>query len=751
MLSNKDNTIKPHAPQTSKYIALLMLFLLCFSERAMAQDEIRPKIGLVLSGGGAKGVAHIGVLKVLEEAEIPIDYICGTSMGAIIGGLYSIGYRAEELDSMVRSQDWIFLLTDQIARPYQSFNSKYEKEHFLIKVPLGNNKKISTPSGIVKGQGILNKFTSLTIGYHQLDSFADLPIPFACVAGDLTSGKEIVIKKGNLPLAMRTSMAVPGVFQPVYRDGMVLVDGGIFNNFPVDVAKEMGADITIGVDLSTEAFVQPDYNNLMSIANRITFLLGEEKYRKNKKEVDLYMNPRLKGYTSADFKPSAIDTMITMGEKVARNHWEEIMAIKKKLGKYTKKEKQIHKVTENEIRIRHIQFEGLETLHEANLYKMLNIHPDSAILASNVERIVWSLQGLGLFDQVSYSIVQENTSGENKLIVSVHEKPKDNIGIGVHLDTEDIASVLLQAQGAMGRQKRHTITGTAKINKNAWLNLDYNYRMKDMNRIGTSYLISYKDFILKNHGEDKRHLSCLNNHMEIYIKNDSHRSFSYQGGIQCDFFSNVSQWYSPAGYSPYEETDKQFLSAYLEGEYDSFDDRETPTRGLNIHCVPEVYVGNLFKGNSFLFFPFTFRIKGACSIHNNICLLPELFGRFVFGNSVPGYYSNFIGGECYDRYLSGQQAFYGIHNTELVENKALGCRIDCRIKLAERHYLSCIGNYMLHKEKLDGLFQGEDVWGAGIKYTYNSFLGPVSATIDYSDRAQKLSFYAHIGYYFNVR
>lgn len=241
MLSSKDNTIKPHAPQTSKYIALLMLFLLCFSERAMAQDEIRPKIGLVLSGGGAKGVAHIGVLKVLEEAEIPIDYICGTSMGAIIGGLYSIGYHAEELDSMVRSQDWIFLLTDQIARPYQSFNSKYEKEHFLIKVPLGNNKKISTPSGIVKGQGILNKFTSLTIGYHQLDSFADLPIPFACVAGDLTSGKEIVIKKGNLPLAMRTSMAVPGVFQPVYRDGMVLVDGGIFNNFPVDVAKEMGS------------------------------------------------------------------------------------------------------------------------------------------------------------------------------------------------------------------------------------------------------------------------------------------------------------------------------------------------------------------------------------------------------------------------------------------------------------------------------------------------------------------------------
>lgn len=256
----------------SKYAICLVLLCLCFTNGLMAQGEVRPKVGLVLSGGGAKGVAHIGVLKVLEEAEIPIDFISGTSMGAIIGGLYSIGYTAEKLDSMVRTQDWMFLLTDQIARPYSSFNTKYEKKHFLVNVSLGADKKISAPSGIIKGQGILNKFTGLTTGYHQIESFDSLPIPFACVAGDLKSGKEIVIRKGNLPLAMRTSMAVPGVFEPVYRNDMVLVDGGIFNNFPVDVAKEMGADITIGVDLSTEAFVEPDYGNVVSIANRIAFL-----------------------------------------------------------------------------------------------------------------------------------------------------------------------------------------------------------------------------------------------------------------------------------------------------------------------------------------------------------------------------------------------------------------------------------------------------------------------------------------------
>ncbi|WP_287641817.1 patatin-like phospholipase family protein [Bacteroides sp.] len=732
----------------SKYAICLVLLCLCFTNGLMAQGEVRPKVGLVLSGGGAKGVAHIGVLKVLEEAEIPIDFISGTSMGAIIGGLYSIGYTAEELDSMVRTQDWMFLLTDQIARPYSSFNTKYEKEHFLVNVSLGADKKISAPSGIIKGQGILNKFTGLTTGYHQIESFDSLPIPFACVAGDLKSGKEIVIRKGNLPLAMRTSMAVPGVFEPVYRNDMVLVDGGIFNNFPVDVAKEMGADITIGVDLSTEAFVEPDYGNVVSIANRIAFLSGEEKYRKNKKDVDLYMNPGLKGYTSADFKQSAIDTMIAMGEKVAREHWDDIIALKKKLGDYTPLQKTAFRKKANQVYISSIRVEGLETLDEMSLYKMLKIDKDMTISAADAESVVWSLQGLGLFDRVSYLIVPDNGANENTLVISVHEKGKGNIGIGVHIDTEDIASVLLKAQGAIGKWKKHNVTATAKINKNAWLDLDYNFRINNMNKLGASYRIAYKDFILKIYGEDKEHLSYLNNHVEVYMKNDSHRRFNYKTGIQYDWFSNTSQWYSAYNDAFHQKMGNYFLSGYFDVEYDNFDDKELPTRGVNVRLISELYVGRIFDESRYMFFPFVFRIKGAYSISDKICVLPELFGRFVFGDKVPGYYSNFVGGECYDRYMFGQQSFYGIHYTEHVENKAIGIRIDLRFKLAEKHYLSCVGNYMLHAGQMDEILHGEDMWGMGIKYSYNSFWGPVSATIDYSDRVKKIGFYASIGYCF---
>ena len=205
--------------------------LVCLS----ARDSSAAKVAVVLSGGGAKGMAHIGVLRVLERAGIPIDIITGTSMGALIGGLYSIGYNAHELDSIVRSQDWMFLFSDQINRTHRSYAAKEKNDAFLLSIPFNNTTDLTKRGGIMKGQSIFNKFSDLTIGYHQLSSFNQLPIPFSCVATDLVTGREVIMDKGSLPLAMRASMSVPGFFEPVREDSMILVDGGILNNFPVNI------------------------------------------------------------------------------------------------------------------------------------------------------------------------------------------------------------------------------------------------------------------------------------------------------------------------------------------------------------------------------------------------------------------------------------------------------------------------------------------------------------------------------------
>lgn len=232
-----------------KHLSLILVLLpvLFLALPALAQE--RKKVGVVLSGGGAKGVAHIQALKVIEEAGIPIDYIVGTSMGSIIGGLYSIGYTPQQLDSMVRKQDWMFLLSDRVKRSAMSLNEREKSEKYVFSFPFTKSPKDAVSGGIIKGQNLANLFTELTVGYHDSVDFNKLPIPFACVSQNIVNGEQIVFHNGILATAMRASMAIPGVFTPVRKDSMILIDGGMINNYPVDVARSMGADIIIGVDV----------------------------------------------------------------------------------------------------------------------------------------------------------------------------------------------------------------------------------------------------------------------------------------------------------------------------------------------------------------------------------------------------------------------------------------------------------------------------------------------------------------------
>ena len=309
----------------------ILVFLLVLFIILDVQGQ-RKKVGLVLSGGGAKGVAHIGVLKVLEEAGIPIDYIAGTSMGSLVGALYAIGYDAHTMDSLVRKQNWMFLLSDKVYRYNLPFSEKEETEKYLVSVPIKNNREIKIPSGFISGQNIYNLFSDLTIGYHDSLDFKKLPIPFACVASNLVDGKEVVQDRGVLPLAMRASMAIPGAFAPVRKNGMVLVDGGISNNFPVDIAKAMGADIIIGVDVQAELKDASGLESVMGILDQMTSFLGIQKYEENKKMVNIYIKPDVTPYSAASFSSSAIDTLIMRGEDVARSQWDELMQLKKELG-----------------------------------------------------------------------------------------------------------------------------------------------------------------------------------------------------------------------------------------------------------------------------------------------------------------------------------------------------------------------------------------------------------------------------------
>lgn len=330
-----------------RILLYLLLLSTCLSVSALPPTNKktgkRLKVGLVLGGGGAKGAAEVGVLKYIEQSGIPIDYIAGTSIGSIIGGLYACGYRSADLDSMFTTQEWISLLLDRNDSVADNFITKKDGVTYVLGFPIKRKKDKDDFSEVYSGSGgtlvgdsvvaLLDRMTGRTDSI----SFDDLPIPFRCVAVDVKRLKEVELSSGRLSVAMRSSMAIPGVFKPVRRDGMILVDGGALNNLPVDVVRRMGADVVIAVDLTqnkrearnkTMKQKKGFIPTLLQWVNKRPEL---EKYNENRNNCDVYINPDLKGFSAADFNAEKIQAMIERGEKAGKKALGDLKKLKKRV------------------------------------------------------------------------------------------------------------------------------------------------------------------------------------------------------------------------------------------------------------------------------------------------------------------------------------------------------------------------------------------------------------------------------------
>ena len=410
-------------------------------------DIPRKKVGLVLSGGGAKGMAHIGALKIIEEAGIPIDYVVGTSMGSIIGGLYAIGYTPEQMDTMVRKQDWSYLLSDRISRSEKNMAEREVDEKYVISVPFSKKAIQDVTGGLIKGQNIGNLFSELTLGYHDSINFNKLPIPFACVSENIVNGKEYNFHSGVLSTAMRASMAIPGVFTPVRLDSMVLVDGGVINNYPVNVAKQMGADVIIGVDVQSELRPANELENAGEILGQLIDLMGQDNYVKNVKETDVYIKVNVKGYSAASFSKTAVDSLIHRGLVAAKSQEDALMKLKKEIGlseDYQPKRKITYDPVEW-IMIKNIYFKGLDEKDTRWVMKRCDLEENSFNSVQRIKEATTIILANTNYSDVSYQLLQ-NEHGEYDLIYTLNKKNESRINIGVRFDSEEIASLLLNAR-----------------------------------------------------------------------------------------------------------------------------------------------------------------------------------------------------------------------------------------------------------------------------------------------------------------
>ncbi len=330
----------------TKRILIILLVAATLALPTLARRQTsRPKVGLVLGGGGAKGAATVGALKYIERSGIPIDYIAGTSIGAIIGGLYSCGYRSEELDSMFRHQDWLTLLSDRDTTLTGRMFARRDGTTYVFGFPVRrrDRTKKNKSVGLMYGDHVTQLLDSMT---QRLDSisFDSLPIPFRCVATDYRNHRKVVLSSGILSQAIRASMAIPGAFKAIEIDSVKLLDGGLTDNLPVDVVRDMGADIVIAIDLTQNKHEDEDLDrrlkrrrfrkaksNLGRILRWATQRPDLPLYRENLKHIDVYINPDLKGFSAGSFSEKKVGKMIKKGEEAGAKAMKQLRRIRKRI------------------------------------------------------------------------------------------------------------------------------------------------------------------------------------------------------------------------------------------------------------------------------------------------------------------------------------------------------------------------------------------------------------------------------------
>lgn len=339
---------------------LYTFFSLLLTIALSAQTAHRPKVGLVLGGGGAKGAAEVGALKYIEEAGIPIDYIAGTSIGSIVGGLYACGYRSAQLDSMFRTQDWMTLLGDRDETLSGRMWEKRDGVTYFFGFPVGRRGSALADNsvGMMRGDHVVHLLDSMICSSGTVPcsgeeeklhtdsiSFDSLPIPFRCVATDYINRQEVVLRSGNLAKSMRASMAIPGAFKAIDINGVELLDGGLINNLPVDVVRAMGADVVIAIDLTQNKHEDEDEEERAaenSLFDKAKSHLGQllrwvkqrpdlKKYKENLQHIDVYINPNLKGFSAASFSEKKVAEMISRGEEAGKAALEDLLRLREQI------------------------------------------------------------------------------------------------------------------------------------------------------------------------------------------------------------------------------------------------------------------------------------------------------------------------------------------------------------------------------------------------------------------------------------
>jgi NTE family protein len=751
--------------------------------------EHRPTVALVLSGGGAKGAAHVGVISYLESIGMPIDLVMGTSMGGLVGGIYALGYDAPHLDSLIRGIDWDMALSDKVPRKYLSYSTIKYKEKYVLSFPFYYDKKEflkqksdelqyphrsedihfgadgddasglvrsnlmgSLPSGMVFGQNVSNLLSSLSVGYQDdIDFYKDLPIPFLCVATDLVKGTAKIWSQGKWTTALRSTMSIPGLFTPVKTDGMVLVDGGIRNNYPTDLAKKCGADIVIGVNLSSGYKSYSEINNLGDILDTGIDMMGRSSFENNIDIPDVTIKPDLHEYSMMSFDTESIDVIIGRGYDAAVAVADQLDSLKRVVGPG---EKSLNNPIADDIRLGKVLISGVEIVgvsdkESAYLQNKIAVKAGTMVGSSDIEDAVATIYATNSFDYVNYELLGDDQP--YRLKFSCKKGPINKVGVGARFDTEEVVAVIVNVGLGVQKLRGASWDFTGKVGSNPYAGAVYSYVAQRGMTVNAAFSLRYTDKNTFSLGNNNFRINNTNIREEFYLSNIKWSKFFLKTGFRNDYY-NISSILSERSIWNYnsDQLKNNYLSLFLDGRNDSLDDGYVPTSGHSVGISYRWVFGG-FPNRFNKFHAVQFDAKKVYG-GDSFAFIPSLNARVLFGSEVPIQFANTMGGSMAGRYLEQQMPFIGINNAASM-SKMLGiARADLRVKLYRNNYLTGIYNYAVSVDDIDDFnYWGTKVYdyhGFGLQYTYNSIVGPISANVHWSDYTHSAGAYVSIGFDF---
>lgn len=726
---------------------LLILFFLSTSVPAQTNDTIKPevKIGLALSGGGAKGFAHIGVLKVLEEEGIPIQVITGTSMGSIVGGLYAIGYTTEMLEEIAIRDDWMDFFSSNPARETQAIFQRSLEERHVISVPL-NNGRVSLPQGFFEGQKFSLMLSQLTLPYHNVSDFTTFPIPFGTVATNLETGEGVLLTHGDLEQAIRASSAFPSAFKPIKIGGESYIDGGLVRNIPVADAIELGATFVIAIDVTSMLKTAPNLTSFLDVMNQS---MGFSMKKSDAEQIalsDFYIRPNVDDFTMQDV--DKVREIIRAGEEATR---KKIPELKKALQEYSYSPDQTSfkkiEIPES-LTFDEIQIEGISGGDKLVAQEILKFDSNFTVTYQDLEKAINYLYRTGLYNMITYRLVDIPPGNGKKLVFTISSYARDQFAFGARYDSEYKASLLFSLDKSTLFYKNDLLLTDLRVGNQFQLKANYFkpysfYRTSGLNLITQ---VRRSPFYIYSNGNISSALNVEVLSLDILSGIQPLGNVTMFGGIHLEAY-NINQ---KVGETLLFEGINTNTSVQFLMYGNTFSRAIYPKEGYNFLLKGE-YSQKGWDSSKYLA-QLSFLWNQYVPLSTNF----SLFSKVVLGSTihhkynVPLHYYYFAGGSLpITLFRDSQFNFYGRNAQELSGTNIQYLQMGGQLNLARSFYLKGIINLANLSNNWDWDFNYKNLSnGFGLSVGSPTVIGPVELMLDSGSITGSYNLRINVGYTF---